>query len=465
MSNTNLYITLKKRVKRLERKKKSKTSGLKRLRRVGADQRVESSSNIILGVEEDTSKWRGGKEIASIDADKGITLVDVETDEEEVALDAEDEQERADNEEALELQRQLDEREDDIDWSTVAKQVKERQPDSIKRYQYLKKKPVSVAQAKKNMMIYLKNMAGYKIKFFKGMTYDEIRPIFERQYNKIQTLFKQDKDVQKTKKKRVADEILLQESFKKVRAAEVSRFESTQEIPTDDLKEITKEDVQNMLEIVLVPKFRFEALQGVETSYPPTTVEEKLARKNELKSRGDRLKVADGNVDYESQKIPTKNRKESRASKHQDNRNNEAPRRTVPVKETTSNALVSQELHAPKPDLVFANEHVVSESVTSLPGIAKSKVKTSETKFKNVSAPIIEDWVSDSKDEDEIKPESKQIKPSFAEVKFVKPTKHVKSPRKSIKLLLSSTKVNAASSRVTAADRDTTAGWIKTEIT
>nr|GEX51067.1 hypothetical protein [Tanacetum cinerariifolium] len=423
-------LDLKKRVKRLERKKKSKTSGLKRLRRVGADQRVESSSNIILGVEEDTSKWRGGKEIASIDADKGITLVDVETDEEEVALDAE-----ADNEEALELQRQLDEREDDIDWSTVAKQVKERQPDSIKRYQYLKKKPVSVAQAKKNMMIYLKNMAGYKIKFFKGMTYDEIRPIFERQYNKIQTLFKQDKDVQKTKKKRVADEILLQESFKKVRAAEVSRFESTQEIPTDDLKEITKEDVQNMLEIVLVPKFRFEALQGVETSYPPTTVEEKLARKNELKSRGDRLKVADGNVDYESQKIPTKNRKESR------------------------------ELHAPKPDLVFANEHVVSESVTSLPGIAKSKVKTSETKFKNVSAPIIEDWVSDSKDEDEIKPESKQIKPSFAEVKFVKPTKHVKSPRKSIKLLLSSTKVNAASSRVTAADRDTTAGWIKTEIT
>nr|GEZ44786.1 hypothetical protein [Tanacetum cinerariifolium] len=32
-----------------------------------------------------------------------------------------------------------------------------------------------------------------------------------------------------------------------------------------------------------------------------------------------------------------------------------------------------------------------SESVTSLPGIAKSKVKTSETKLKNVSAQIIED--------------------------------------------------------------------------
>nr|GEX78648.1 ribonuclease H-like domain-containing protein [Tanacetum cinerariifolium] len=59
----------------------------------------------------------------------------------------------------------------------------------------------------------------------------------------------------------------------------------------------------------------------------------------------DRLKVADSNVDYESQKIPTKNRKESRkckASKHQDNRNREAPRRTVPVKDTTLNTLVTQ---------------------------------------------------------------------------------------------------------------------------
>nr|GFA11455.1 hypothetical protein [Tanacetum cinerariifolium] len=46
---------------------------------------------------------------------------------------------------------------------------------------------------------------------------------------------------------------------------------------------------------------------------------------------GDGLKVADGNVDYESQKIPIENRKESRASKHQDNKNREAPRRTMPT--------------------------------------------------------------------------------------------------------------------------------------
>nr|GEU78513.1 putative ribonuclease H-like domain-containing protein [Tanacetum cinerariifolium] len=305
-------------------------------------------------------------------------------------------------------------------------------------------------------------------------------------------------------------------------------------------------------------------VEGVETPYPPTTVEEKLARKNELKARGtllmallnehqlkfnsyksakslmkaikkrfgvntahgfsaassktntsilpnvdslrDKLKVADGNVDYESQKIPTKTRRnldvkgteaigfdktkvecynchrrghfsrKCRATKHQDNMNKEAPRRIMPIEDNNSNALVSQcdrlgygwsdqaedgptnfalmaytssssssldtkisislssirEIHAPKPDLIFADEHVVNESVTSMPNIAKNKVKTSETTLKNVSAPIIEDWVSDSKDEDEIEPESKQIKPNFAKVKFVKSTEHVKSLRKSV---------------------------------
>nr|GFB09366.1 hypothetical protein [Tanacetum cinerariifolium] len=77
-------LLLKKRVKRLERKKKSKTLGLKRLRRVGVDQRVESSSNTVLGAKEDASKQ--GEKIAAIDADEGTTLVNAKTDEEEVAL-------------------------------------------------------------------------------------------------------------------------------------------------------------------------------------------------------------------------------------------------------------------------------------------------------------------------------------------------------------------------------------------
>nr|GEW43026.1 hypothetical protein [Tanacetum cinerariifolium] len=48
--------------------------------------------------------------------------------------------------------------------------------------------------------------------------------------------------------------------------------------------------------------------------------------------RRDRLNVADGNADYDSQKIPTENKKESR----------QAPRRNVPVEDTTLNSLVTQ---------------------------------------------------------------------------------------------------------------------------
>nr|GFA39541.1 hypothetical protein [Tanacetum cinerariifolium] len=39
------------------------------------------------------------------------------------------------------------------------------------------------AQARKNIMIYLRNVAGFKMDYFKGMTYDDIRPIFKKYFN------------------------------------------------------------------------------------------------------------------------------------------------------------------------------------------------------------------------------------------------------------------------------------------
>nr|GEX22518.1 hypothetical protein [Tanacetum cinerariifolium] len=38
-------------------------------------------------------------------------------------------------------------------------------------------------QARKNMMVYLKNVAGFKMEYFKGMTYDDIRPIFKKHFD------------------------------------------------------------------------------------------------------------------------------------------------------------------------------------------------------------------------------------------------------------------------------------------
>nr|GEW92659.1 retrovirus-related Pol polyprotein from transposon TNT 1-94 [Tanacetum cinerariifolium] len=78
-----------------------------------------------------------------------------------------------------------------IDWNEVVEWVQSRQSDAVRNYQALKRKLVSVAQARKNMMIYLKNMAGFTMDFFKGMSYEEIRSLFEKEYTKVQTLFKE----------------------------------------------------------------------------------------------------------------------------------------------------------------------------------------------------------------------------------------------------------------------------------
>ncbi|GJZ85333.1 hypothetical protein Tco_0650672 [Tanacetum coccineum] len=120
-----------------------------------------------------------------------------------------------------------------------------------------------------------------------------------------------------------------------------------------------------------------------------------------------------------------------RAPRNQDSRNNEPTRRTVPVKETTSNALVSQcdafgydwsdqakeglgynavpppytgNFMPPKHDLVYPSlddfvevNESASESVVEKPTVETNEPKTAR---KEDGAPIIEDWVSKSEEED-----------------------------------------------------------------
>ncbi|GJT00038.1 hypothetical protein Tco_0821207 [Tanacetum coccineum] len=64
---------LKKRVKQLEKRRKLRTPGLKRLRKIGSTSRVESSNDASLGAQEDASKQ--GRKIEYLDADAEVTLV------------------------------------------------------------------------------------------------------------------------------------------------------------------------------------------------------------------------------------------------------------------------------------------------------------------------------------------------------------------------------------------------------
>ncbi|GJS85061.1 hypothetical protein Tco_0751602 [Tanacetum coccineum] len=76
--------------------------------------------------------------------------------------------------EAEEQQRAIDEEQSaKIDWNDP----------SVIMYHAKLMKPKTITQARRNMIKYLKNQGNYKIKDFKGMSYNEIRPIFEKVWN------------------------------------------------------------------------------------------------------------------------------------------------------------------------------------------------------------------------------------------------------------------------------------------
>ncbi|GJZ00298.1 hypothetical protein Tco_0517727, partial [Tanacetum coccineum] len=227
-------------------------------------------------------------------------------------------------------------------------------------------------------------------------------------------------------------------------------------------------------------------VDGVEQTYPPTTAEEKLARKNELKARdsdgsyvekidADKLEEMDLKwqmamltmratrfLNKTGRKISANGSETIGFNKSKGNaitiikwplaRSAGLPRETysknlkggMPKKYLQTLPLIGitslGSLSSSSAD--YEDEYVFSESVTSVPPIATSKVKTSESKPKSVSEPLIKDWIFDSENENEIEFKSRQRKPSNAKVKFVKSNEHVKSPRESVKKVENSKQAN-----------------------
>ncbi|GJZ48381.1 putative ribonuclease H-like domain-containing protein [Tanacetum coccineum] len=85
------------------------------------------------------------------------------------------------NEATLELQRKLNAREEvpaETTQATQAHEIDWNDP-SVLRYHAQLNRPYSVAEVRTNMIMYLKKQGGYKMSYFKGMKYEDIRPIFE----------------------------------------------------------------------------------------------------------------------------------------------------------------------------------------------------------------------------------------------------------------------------------------------
>ncbi|GKA57028.1 hypothetical protein Tco_0756100 [Tanacetum coccineum] len=241
----------------------------------------------------------------------------------EARFKAEQEQERIDFETALELQNQFDEREEvtakvdqahDIDWSDPA----------ILRYHTLQNRPFFVAEVRKNMCLYLKNQGGYKMSHFKGMSYEDIRPIFERVWDQNQAFIPMGSEIKKEVMKRsgfdlqqessklVEEEIVQQDdviaeqavkessrtaggrrkkSLARKRARETLSEESAKKQKLEDDTE--KEELQVYLNIV--PEEESLNIESLATKYPIVDWETQILANDQYYYQ---IKRADGSVKH-----------------------------------------------------------------------------------------------------------------------------------------------------------------------
>nr|GEV41693.1 hypothetical protein [Tanacetum cinerariifolium] len=109
---------------------------------------------------------------------------------------ARQEQEKYNLEKALELQRKLNKREEDVDKGDQTKEIDWNDP-IVLRYHALQNRPFSKAEVRKNMCMYLKNQGGYKQSYFKGMKYKDIKPIFESVWDQVYTFIPKDSEIEK----------------------------------------------------------------------------------------------------------------------------------------------------------------------------------------------------------------------------------------------------------------------------
>nr|GEV57165.1 hypothetical protein [Tanacetum cinerariifolium] len=95
----------------------------------------------------------------------------------------------------------------DIDWEVALDHVKQKAKENpyVQRYQTMKKRPQTEAQARRNMMMYLKNTAGFRLDYFKGMSYDDIRLILEAKFNSnIEFLLKTKEQIEEEENRAIA---------------------------------------------------------------------------------------------------------------------------------------------------------------------------------------------------------------------------------------------------------------------
>nr|GEW51398.1 hypothetical protein [Tanacetum cinerariifolium] len=108
----------------------------------------------------------------------------------------------------------------------------------VQRYQVMKKMPQTEAQDRRNMIMHLKNTVGFRLDYFKGMSYDDIHPIFEAKFNtNIEFLLKSKEKIEEEENREI-------ESINETSAQKAAKRRKLNE----EVKEV--EDLKQHLEIM-----------------------------------------------------------------------------------------------------------------------------------------------------------------------------------------------------------------------
>ncbi|GJR57066.1 hypothetical protein Tco_1499228 [Tanacetum coccineum] len=142
-------------------------------------------------------------------------------------------------------------------------------------------KPKSIAQARRNMVKYLKNQGNFKISDFKGMSYNEVRPIFEKLWDFNQKFVPL--DAEKASKKQKSPE--KERSPEKIMKEKVVTQEKKEEVPKEPtakrkksiprkttrkrqkLEDVEKDELKGFLDVVPREETPIE-IESLSTKFP-----------------------------------------------------------------------------------------------------------------------------------------------------------------------------------------------------
>ncbi|GJS33122.1 hypothetical protein Tco_0531504 [Tanacetum coccineum] len=184
------------------------------------------------------------------------------------------EEQRAQIARDAEIARQWEEEERKraMDEAKTTKKIDWNDP-SVIRYHSLKMKPSTVAQARRNMIKYLKNQGNFKISDFKGMSYNDIRPIFDKIWDFNQNIVPMDAEhgsekqkspeKEKSPEKMEEDDVAKQPGTKRKKSIPRKSTRKRQKLE----EEADKEELKDCLDIVPREEVSIEA-ESISTKFP-----------------------------------------------------------------------------------------------------------------------------------------------------------------------------------------------------